>query len=49
MDTHTRRRNFELALEQGDDMAIVYAQTEEEMQRAKALISRKVRPDWVVT
>ena len=45
MDPETRKKNFELAMKNGDDMATVYASTEEEMQRARALIVRQVRHD----
>ena len=42
MDGAARRKNFEIAIKNMDEMALVYARTEEEMRQAKSLLQDKV-------
>jgi hypothetical protein len=43
MGTAARKRNFEIAMANGDEMATVYASTPEEMKRARELFKPQVR------
>jgi hypothetical protein len=42
MDAETRKKNFDIAIKNHDEMALVYAKTEEEMRQAKDLMKDKV-------